>query len=239
MLSTKRLHVPCLAVLVVSGCMGSSFSRQDDGKFVLGHTTYTQVIAEMGPPLSTQSGEARDPRREEFEIAHYESSAYFEEPGNRQDTYATSIQDYIFYKDVLVGRAFVSSNEKDSLNWNKFKVDDLVKGRTTRSEVIKMLGRPSAAFIWPAVAKTSGEAVGYYHCSMVVSQSWVAMNKATAQRHRKQLLITFDDNDRIADVEYERQDDELSLAPVELTFSSAKSRWWCQLHFTVNDLGYF
>ena len=68
---------------------------------------------------------------------------------------------YYFYNDTLVGEEFISSVKSDNSNFDDKQVEGIKKGQTTRAEVTKLLGEPTATFIPPMVKETSGEAIGY------------------------------------------------------------------------------
>ena len=196
MLRLLRFALASASVAALVGCAGTNFVRPDDDTFRLGKTTYTQIVERMGSPITT--GEfISQASGKKLKVARYGFATY--------GAVRTRIQVYFFHDDVLVARNFTSNFPEDSSDWNESKVDDLVKGKTTRAEVIAMLGRPSGAYIWPAVAKTSGEAIGYHH-SYITSQFTGLGNKRL--RHSKHLVITFDDRDRVLDIEYRKKDDQ-------------------------------
>jgi len=62
----------------------------------------------------------------------------------------------------------------------------IVKGRTTRAEVIRLLGTPSASYIPPMVKETSGKAIGYTYA---VTRDRMFFGPSS---FRKLLRITFD-----------------------------------------------
>lgn len=194
MLPAVRLSVVLLAVLTLVGCHGSNFVRPADDEFKLGKATHSQVAEKMGAPQTTSEslfpGTGKRLTEEQYIYATYGAGR-------------VRRQLYFFYHDVLVGRQFTSNFPEDSSDWNEFKVDDLVKGKTTRSEVIEMLGHPSGAYIWPAVPKTSGEAIGYHYFYATREYSVFAKRLV---RHSKDLIIIFDEQDRILAIDYRKKD---------------------------------
>jgi len=201
MLPALRLSILLAVGLSVVGC-GSNFVRPDDNAFALGQATYSQVLENMGPPRST-SERLWHPTGKRLKVASYvyTINGLQDRPG----IVPVRSQEYWFYEDVLVARIFTSSFAEDSTDWNESNVDDLVKGKTSRAEVIDMLGRPSGAFIWPASPEAHGEALGYSHFYMTtrvtaLGSKWL--------RHSKTLVITFDEKDRILDFRYRKDDEE-------------------------------
>jgi len=182
--------------LVLVGCMSSNFVRPDDDTFKLGKATRSQVIEKMGQPQTTGELISKTTGKK-LTVVRYSHAT--------PQLWGVKLLVYYFHDGVLVARNFSSSFPQDRTDWNESKVDDLIKGKTTRSEVLDMLGPPSGAYIWPAVSKTSGEAIGYHYTSFT-SKFTAFGNKLS--RHRKDLLITFDEKDRILDIDYGKRDDE-------------------------------
>ena len=103
---------------------------------------------------------------------------------------------YYFHNDVVVGQEFLSSFKVDNSNFDETKISTITKGKTTRLEVVQFLGRPSASFIAPMVKETSGEAIGYGY------QTTRGSAFSGFKFFNKTLRITFDDKDRVLDIEY-------------------------------------
>jgi hypothetical protein len=195
MIQLLRATISLFALSLLLGCAGRDFVRPADSAFTLGHTTYSQIIEKMGTPITTGEMISK-PSGKKLTVARYGFATY----GGAQ----RRIQVYFFYDDVLVARNFTSDFQEDSSDWNEFKVSNLIKGKTTRAEAIEMLGHPSGAYIWTAVAKTSGEAVGYHHSHITSKFTGFGTKRLL---HSKHLIITFDEKDRILDNDYTKKDD--------------------------------
>lgn len=179
-------------LLVLTGCAGKNFVRPVDESMRLGKTTYSDVIQQMGEP-----GRAGDVLKNDKTVktATY---AYANTGGEPLEVgvIPARAQSYYFHNEVLVGREFISSFKSDNSNFDETKVDSIIKGKTTREEVIQLLGRPSAAFIQPMVKETSGEALGYTY------QKTSGGAFSGFKFFRKALKVSFDDKNVVLDVDY-------------------------------------
>lgn len=181
---------------LLAGCAGRDFVRPTSETFRLGQTTYAEVIQKMGPPRRT--GVALKNEKNVRAIS-YAYAATGGEPLEKGVVPARA-QVYYFHNDSLVGQEFLSSFKSDNSNFDETKISAISKGKTTRTEVIQFLGRPSDTFVAPMVKETSGEAFGYgYQATRRGSFGGFKFNSKT-------LRIAFDDNDKVSDVDYASSD---------------------------------
>ena len=189
----RILGVPFLfALLVLSGCAGTDFVRPTPDAFRLGATTYAQVTKQMGEPA--RSGEILKNGANVKSISY----AYATTGGEPLETgvIPARAQAYYFHNDTLVGQEFISSFKADNTNFDEAKISAVVKGRTTRAQVIQLFGRPSTTSIRPMVKDGAGEALGYAYSTT----SGGAFSGF--KFYRKALTVTFNDKDLVLDVEY-------------------------------------
>ena len=81
-------------------------------------------------------------------------------------------------------------------NFDETKISAIVKGRTTRAEVIRLLGTPSASYIPPMVPETAVEAIGYTY---TVTRDRLFRGPASST---KLLRLTFDDKGQVVEIDY-------------------------------------
>jgi len=103
---------------------------------------------------------------------------------------------YYFYNDILVGQEFLSSFKSDSSNFDESKISAISKEKTTRGEVIQLLGKPTATFVYPMIKQTSGDALGYTY-NTTRGGAFSGFKFFT-----KSLRITFDDKDLVSEIDY-------------------------------------
>ncbi|MCX5718161.1 MAG: hypothetical protein NTW44_07675 [Nitrospirae bacterium] len=179
-------------ILLLAGCAGRDFVRPSSDAFKLGQTTYSQVVQQMGEPRKV--GDVVKNGKNLKSIT-YVYAATGGEPLEEGVIPARALV-YYFHNDVLVGQAFLSSFKSDNSNFDDIKIDKIIKGKTTRSEVFQLLGKPSSSFIFPMVKETSGEAIGYSY------QTTRGGVYSGFKFFRKGLSISFDDRNIVSDIDY-------------------------------------
>jgi hypothetical protein len=181
------------ALLGLVGCAGTDFVRPGTDDLRMGQTTYAQVVARMGPPR--QEGTALKNERN-VKTATYAYAAAGGQPRRPSVTPARA-QSFHFFNDVLVGHEFVSSWAEDHTDFDEGKVPAIAKGKTTRAQLMQLMGRPSGAQIYPMISSQKGDALTYNYVQ--VSGSVFSM-----KLYRKTLVVTLE-GDVVADVDYSSQ----------------------------------
>ncbi len=187
-----RFAVLSIAAALATGCAGRNFVRPTPDAFALGRTTQAQIVEQLGEPLG-QGTVAKNGAT--VSAIRYAYAATGGEPLEDGVIPARSLV-FFFSKDVLVGEEFVSSFKSDHSNFDDTKVPSIVKGATTRAQVVQLLGPPTCRYLPPMVKATSGEAIGYAYGTTRGSAF------SGFQRSQKAALISFDERDRVSDVEF-------------------------------------
>jgi outer membrane protein assembly factor BamE (lipoprotein component of BamABCDE complex) len=185
----KRLAIA--ALLGLAGCAGTDFVRPDLDTLKNGQTTYAQVVARMGAP-----------RREGTVLKNEKtlkttSYAYASTGGQpvRQGVTPARAMVFYFYNDTLAGHEFISSWAADSSDFDESKVKDIVKGKTTRAQLMQMLGKPAGYYVFPMIRDATGEAAVYAYAETTGS----AFNLKFS---RKILVVTFGTDGLATDVDF-------------------------------------
>jgi hypothetical protein len=192
MIRNRRIGFLVLVVILLAGCAGKDFVRPTSETFRLNETTYAQVVQQMGEPKKSGEVEKNGKYVRSISYSYASTGGASAEKG----VIPARALLYFFHNGVLVGQSFQSSFKSDNTNFDETKIDRIIKGKTTRSEVIKLLGRPSSSMVAPMVEETRGEAAGYSY-STVSGGVFSGFVLST-----KQLAISFDENDVASDVEY-------------------------------------
>jgi hypothetical protein len=192
-ISTRRLVGLIAFVLVLAACgAGRDFVRPTVDSFVLGQTTYAQVVQRMGEPRSSADSLHNGKNVRSIGYVYANRSGEPLEEGVNSARGMT----YFFYDDVLVGQQFISSFKSDNSNFDETQVERIKKGLTSRAEVIQLLGPPTASFIPPMVKETSGEAIGYTY--QAIRGGLFSGFKIDA----KVLRISFDDKGMASEIDF-------------------------------------
>jgi len=186
----KGFFVAFLFMLI--GCAGKDFVRPSTDTFQLGKTTYSQVVQHMGEPRDTGVVEKNGKQITSIGYAYATVGGEPSESG----VIPARVQSYLFHKNILVGQEFISSFKSDSSNFDETKIAAIKKGKTTRSEVIKILGQPTGTFIAPVVEESFVEAIGYAY-TVVRGGPFSGMKTFT-----KVLRVSFDKDNVVTDVEF-------------------------------------
>lgn len=114
--------------------------------------------------------------------------------------------------NVIVGYEFNSTYKHDSSNFDESKVPQIKKLTTTLNEVIGLLGKPSEYYIYPLVKNNDEKAIAYIYCGLMNPKFYLNEEKmfglniirgeSTYDLFIKRLLITYDSNSIVIDVEY-------------------------------------
>ena len=176
------------ALLVLTGCAGTNFVRPDTDAFRNGRTTYKEVIAKMGAPWREGTAIKNEKSVKSSSYAYASVGGKSLNPGV---TAARGI-DFFFHNDILVGHVFTSSWAEDNTNFDEKKAQNIVKGKTTRAEVVQMLGKPAGSYIHPMVKAPTGDAAVYL---FVETRGFT--------HFKKSLVVTFDPAGIANEIEYE------------------------------------
>ena len=178
--------------LILSGCAGKDFVRPDPSRLSMGKTTKHQVLAEFGEPY--RSGQALKNEQSVLSLSY----AYAEAGGTPYKPGVTPAraQGFHFHNDLLVGHEFVSSWASDHTDFEHGKVSQIVRGKSTRADVVRLFGRPGGIYIYPLIKSRHGEALVYLY-SEVERTGFASM-----KLNRKHLVVTIGAGDIVEEVEY-------------------------------------
>src|SRR5947207_577348 len=138
-------------LLVLAGCAGKDFVRPDPAAFKVGTTTYAQVVQQLGEPRRDGTVFKND---KTVRTIGYSYATTTGEPPLESEAVPARALAYYFLADTLVGQEFQSSFKSDHSDFDETKIGALIKGKTTRAEVVQLLGRPSGTYISPMVKAT-------------------------------------------------------------------------------------
>lgn len=191
MLPLLRNITTIALISVLIGCAGKDFVRPDTDTLRNGQTTYAQAIEKLGEPRREGTALKNDKK---VKTASYGFASMGGKPAQESIVPARAMTLY-FSNDILVGYEFVSSFADDHTNFDEDKISSIVKGESTQSEVVKLLGRPSGYYIHPLTKATTGQAMAYVYVQ-------VAGGPFSMRMYRKVLIVTMDDSGVVKDVEF-------------------------------------
>lgn len=186
------------AVTLLTGCAGTNFVRPEAGSLVLGQSKRADVVQRLGAPFQTGELTKND---KQLKIAKY---AYAQGAGG-DALYpgvvpARSLA-YAFFDDTLVSEEFVSSFKADATDFDGTKVQQIVKGKSKKGDVVALLGKPTGEAIHPVV-KNSGERALLYSYIQAKGSGF------NLKFHSKVLLVSYDSSGVVTEVEYTTSGDQ-------------------------------
>ncbi len=161
------------AALLAAGCSstGRNFDRPSARTLTLGQTTTAEAIAAFGEPTERTVDPGGTPTETYFDRikprpAPLRRARVAGDIENLRYSYthATMVAlsdqavarirllELSFWKDRLVYYHFSSSFPEDSTDFDDAKVEKLVRGRTTRVDVLNQFGPPGGEAIYPQIA---------------------------------------------------------------------------------------
>ena len=152
------LSLFCLLTLS-AGCSGTNFVRPEEGLFVLGKTTASEVIKVMGNPSGDSPYVQDDKTMREIT---YSFASMFEKPHVPGVVPSRSVG-FLFLNDIMVGQCFMSSFEIDHTDFDEDKVSQITKDKTTYEEMVALLGKPACEYIYPLIKHVSLRGAGYMY----------------------------------------------------------------------------
>lgn len=189
-----------IAVTILSACaVGTNFTRPDPNALIVGKTTSGEVIQLMGSPRQVGEGMKNDERIKTLQYAysfsHGEATYPSVVPGRSMA--------FVTHNDVLVAKEFVSSFKEDGTDFDDSKIANLVKGKTTRAQVIEILGKANGEAIYPVIKGKNEHALVYSYAQ--VKRDGMSL---LPKLYRKALVISFTQADVVSDVEFNATGDK-------------------------------
>jgi outer membrane protein assembly factor BamE (lipoprotein component of BamABCDE complex) len=182
------------AILALAGCAGTDFVRPDPASFVLGKTTQGEVLHRMGKPYQTGTLEKNG------KTMQFASYAYAHAGGEALygGVTAARSQGFYFLDGVLVGTEFSSSFKSDGTDFDETRLAQLEKGKSTRADVIRLLGPAGGNYIAPL---TNGPADG----ALVYIYSQTKGSAFNLRFYQKTLVVSHDESGVITDIQFTAQ----------------------------------
>ncbi|HRE18456.1 MAG TPA: hypothetical protein PLW86_15530 [Rhodocyclaceae bacterium] len=181
----------------LAGCAGSDFVRPAEGLLVVGKSTTADVTARMGAPMQTGELTKNDKKLKLYRYAYASTGGESAHPGV---TPARSMA-FSFHEDKLVSQEFVSSFKQDSSDFDSNKMSAIVKGKSTRDEVIALLGRPAGEAVYPIIKGQTDKALVY-------SYTHAKGSVFNMKFYSKILIVSFNNQGIVSDIEFTTAGDQ-------------------------------
>ncbi len=177
--------------LLMAGCAGSNFVKPEPGRFVLGKTTEQELSKALGKPYRVGTV---DKNGKSLKSLTY---AYANVGGETQHKGVTGARSEAFYfhEGTLVGTEFSSSFKDDGTDFDETKVAKIEKGKSSKSDVIQLLGPPGGEYMAPLIANPGDRALVYTYTQ--------AKGSAFNMRfYTKTLVVSYEPGGLVTDAQY-------------------------------------
>jgi outer membrane protein assembly factor BamE (lipoprotein component of BamABCDE complex) len=186
-----RSAVLGVALVVLSGC-AHDFVRPAPEAVKVGHSTRDQVLKVAGNPTVTNDNVKINGETIQTVTYFYAKGAKFYGLIAPQRTLT-----YSFFNSVLIGEEYNSSFSDESTNFEAEKVSEIVKGKSTKADVIAALGKPAGEILFPIIKDKNGKGIVYEY---TVTRYAGIVNVTTSLV----TIVSFDENNIVSDISYKK-----------------------------------
>ncbi len=183
------------SLFLLTGCM-KNFVRPATDSLEVGKSTLTNVTQLVGEPFGVNNDAKIN--NENVKTATY---VYLKGAKFYGMIIPTRILTYTFFNDVMVGDEFQSSFSEDSTEFDGNKVASILKGKSTKADVIALMGRPTGKLLYPLIKDRNETGIVYAY---VVSRH--APFHAPTTRYL--LIITLDSQNIVTTISYKIDGEE-------------------------------
>lgn len=182
----RRMSSAALVILFLVSCAGTNFVKPKLESLSLRSTTYQDIINQFGKPYR----EVTKLKNENMiKTITYAYSSVAGTPSYEGVTPTRAIA-FHFLDDLLVGYEFTSSFKEDNSDFDDSKIALIEEGKTTRDQVISILGEPEGVFIYPLIEGCDNKAMVYMY------------NHYKKYKIYQKVLIVSMTDDTVADVDF-------------------------------------
>jgi outer membrane protein assembly factor BamE (lipoprotein component of BamABCDE complex) len=177
--------------VVLAGCAGTDFKRPDSSQVVLGKTSVDEVIRMMGEPRTTGEALRNNERIRTLTYAFAQAGGTPKYPG----VTPARAMSFSSFEGVIVSHDFISSFAEDATDFDDAKISEIIKGKSTRADVLALLGKPCGEALYPVIKERQNTAVIYAYTQ-------VKGSPFNLQVYRKILIVSLDPSGVVADVDF-------------------------------------
>lgn len=192
-------------ILLLTACGGglSDFVRPDESKIVIGESTSADIVTQLQrEPDATGNKLVNNTMLNQLEYAYLVNDNATSDTPDEAGFIAVKGQMYYLNANVLVGSDYYSTFANDSTKFDVSKITSIVEGKSTKSDVIKLLGRPSIVMVQPMISKDSIGAIGYHYRTMNLGTP--GKLRTTVDR----LVVEYDKKNIVTKVTFESKSDK-------------------------------
>ena len=183
-------------LIAISGCASApSFVKPAPDRLELGKSTRAEVLQ----TLKTQPASSDVTlNKEKVQVLNY---YYGENPKFWGLLISRRFQTYALFNDILVGDEYSSTFDGESTDFNTDKISSIQKGKTTRVEVVALMGKPSGEVLYPIVLDKKWR-------GLVYSYTWSRFAGILTTSSSNLLLVSIDENNIVSNISFKKNGEE-------------------------------
>lgn len=193
-----RMFALIAAFAALGGC-ATNFVRPASESLTLGKSSSADIIKLAGKPTSRNDNATLNGEKIQVLTYYYNDGAKFWGLIIPQRTLT-----YTLFNDTLVGDEFNSTMDGEKTEFDTDKIGSIQKGKTTREEVIALMGKPSGEVIYPVIKDKNGT-------GLVYAYTYARFAGILTAYHSYLLVVTVDDKGVVTEVSY-KKDNKIMLS---------------------------
>jgi outer membrane protein assembly factor BamE (lipoprotein component of BamABCDE complex) len=183
------------AILFMTGC-AHSFVRPAPDAVKVGHSSRDEVLKLAGSPnFKNDNVKINGETIQTVTYFHVEGAKFFGMiVPQRTLTYS-------FFNNMLIGDEYNSSFADESTNFQDDRFSEIVKGKSTRADVIAILGKPAGVLLYPLIKNKDGKGIVYEYT--VTRHAGIF-----SPTNRFLIIVGFDNNGVVEELSYKKNGEE-------------------------------
>jgi hypothetical protein len=190
-----RVFALITALIALNGC-AKNFVRPASESLTLGKSTSTDIINLAGKPTSQNDNFKINGEKTQVLTYFYNEGAKFWGLIIPQ-----RMLTYTLFNDNMVGEEFNSTMDGEKTEFDESKAVAIQKGKSTKDDVIALLGKPSGEVIYPVIMEKNGRGLVYAYTYARFAGIFTSYNNYI-------LIVTLDDKNIVTNVSYKKNNVE-------------------------------
>ena len=179
------------ALIALSGCTPPSFVKPAQDKLTLGKSTRDDIIQSVGTPLSQNNGQINSEKVQFINYFHIEGAKFWGLIVPQRSL------TYTVFDNVMVGEAYTSTFDGESTDFDVSKIPAIEKGKSTRAEVVALLGKPSGEALYPIVTDKKEKGLVYVY-------TWARFAGMLTSPNTNLLVVSLNENNVVSKVSFKQ-----------------------------------
>lgn len=175
---------------LLSGCSATNFVRPANETLTLGKSTTADITKLVGPPTSRKDDVQMNGEKVQLmNYFHLEGASFWGLIVPQRSL------TYTLFNDTMVGEEFNSTFDVEKTEFDGSKAAAIQKGKSTRADVIGLMGKPSGEVIYPIIKDKNGRGLVYAYTYARFAGMLTSYNNYL-------LVVTLDEQNIVTDVSY-------------------------------------